>query len=188
MSVFDLRFLVVIILGVVMVIIFGLFVNAVYLGDSEEDTEIEQMNVSLPFEGIIMERYAGEEGVSPRMEFSEVPENAESLAVVMEDLDSPPTVASVYWVIWNIPPDSSIPEDRPAELLLSKPKGAVQGENGFEEVGYRGPNTVGGTHIYRFEVFALESDLNIPPGSSSSQLRDAMEGKIVGKAEATAGY
>jgi len=55
--------------------------------------------------------------------------------------------------------------------------------NDFDDVGYDGPAPPAGhgLHRYRFQIHALDSKLNLPPGVSKFAVRQAMEGHVLGK-------
>ena len=64
------------------------------------------------------------------------------------------------------------PEGLAEQHRLTEPSGLLQGRNSRGSVGYFGPRPPVGDppHRYRFQVFALDVVLDIPPGSS----RDAV--------------
>ena len=120
------------------------------------------------------------EDVSPPLSIEGVDPKAQSLALIVDDPDAPMGVFD-HWLIWNIPAETErIPagiaqEERPSEL-----EGTFQGENDFNELGYRGPCPPGGSeHVYRFTLFALEEKLDLKPGAGKGALREAMEGKVI---------
>ena len=118
--------------------------------------------------------------VSPGLKIQEVPENAQSLAMIMDDPDAP-RGTFVHWVVWNIPPNTK------TILKGSEPEGA-QGLTGFRRKGYGGPCPPSGTHRYFFKLYALDTKLSLPEGSSNSDLEHAMQGHIIDKAELIGTY
>ena len=124
--------------------------------------------------------------VSPPLEWYAVPPEAKSLALIVEDPDAP-MGTWVHWVIFNIPPRTSgLPEHVSAEKTL--PDGVVQGRNDFRKIGYGGPCPPGGTHRYFFLLYALDTMLKLPAGSTKVDLVRAMEGHIIGKAQLMGKY
>ena len=124
--------------------------------------------------------------ISPPLEWQSVPADAKSLALIVEDPDAP-MGTWVHWVIFNIPPESSgLPEHVATDKTL--PDGAVQGRNDFRKIGYGGPCPPSGTHRYFFLLYALDTTLRLPAGSTKAELVRAMEGHIVGKAELMGKY
>lgn len=126
----------------------------------------------------IPKKYACDDvNISPQLEFKGVPESTESLAVICEDPDAPSGIWT-HWVIFNLPKDCrSLPEWVMEREVLED--GSKQGLNDFGTVGYRGPCPPGGTHRYYFRVYALGTDLDLPPKISRQQLLNAMKGHIL---------
>lgn len=126
------------------------------------------------------------ENLSPGIEFKNVPEEAESLVVFMEDLNASET-RRIHWVIWNIPPGTDLPEGIP---VGEEPGvlGVSQGNNDFDVVGYTGPEYPPGNETYRFTVYALDSEVSPGQGATSQDVRLAMQNHVVDKATVEAGY
>lgn len=116
-----------------------------------------------------------ERNISPPLTVHGVPEEAETLALVVDDPDAVEPAGKVWdhWLLWNIPADTTgIPED------ASIP-GAVEGRNDYGEQGYGGPNPPDREHTYRFRLYALDTTLDLEPGAGKEELLDAMEGHVV---------
>ena len=112
--------------------------------------------------------------VSPALQISGVPQGAAALALVMDDPDAPGGTFD-HWLVWNIPPDTAeVPEG-------TEPQG-VQGRTGFGQLGYGGPCPPGGTHRYRFKLYALDGRLELKAGASKARLEEAMEGHVMAEA------
>jgi hypothetical protein len=109
--------------------------------------------------------------VSLPLTFSEVPENAQSLALIMDDPDAP-MGTWVHWLVWNIPPNTT---------GLSKGENITfpQGKNDFGKLYYGGPCPPSGTHRYYFKLYALDTMLDLTAGATKKQLEDAMKGHII---------
>jgi Raf kinase inhibitor-like YbhB/YbcL family protein len=127
--------------------------------------------------------------VSPPLSWSNVPETATSFVLIVHDLDAattPGTDDTLHWLVWNIPGAArSLSEGVPQGGTL--PDGSrqisVTGPN------YRGPGAPasGPPHHYVFELFALDTMLEVPAvGASPAQTRAAvlaaMAGRVRGKA------
>lgn len=115
------------------------------------------------------------ENVNPPLEITNVPEAAESLALIVDDPDAvePAGKVWVHWVVWNIPPGTgTIPEDW-------TPEEAREGTTDFDEVGYGGPSPPDREHRYRFKLFALDERLDLPPETDAEALADAMDGAVL---------
>ncbi|MEM2918372.1 MAG: YbhB/YbcL family Raf kinase inhibitor-like protein [Candidatus Altiarchaeota archaeon] len=114
--------------------------------------------------------------INPPLEFSEIPKEAKSLALIMDDPDAPLGTWD-HWIIWNIPPETK-------EILEGEiPKNAIQGQNSWKKNSYGGPCPPSGVHRYFFKLYALDTILNIKENSKKSDLEKAMQGHILAKAE-----
>ena len=111
---------------------------------------------------------------SPPLTISGIPEGTKSLALIMDDPDAMGAVGKVWvhWVVWNM--------DLVTEIAESiTPSGAIEGMTDFGEVGYGGPAPPDKRHTYVFKLYALDSKLDLPKGSTKSELEKAMEGHIL---------
>ncbi|MBE0461547.1 MAG: YbhB/YbcL family Raf kinase inhibitor-like protein [Candidatus Aminicenantes bacterium] len=124
--------------------------------------------------------------ISPPLKWSSVPQGTKTLALICDDPDAP--IGNwVHWVIYNIPGDiSELPENIPPEQELAN--GGIQGMNDFRKIGYGGPCPPGGTHRYFFRIYALDTELDLQPGATESQLLKAMEGHILAEGQLMGRY
>lgn len=130
------------------------------------------------------------DGVSPPLQWRAV-EKAQSYAVVAEDPDSHPIKPFVHWLAWNIPADHPmLPEGLQEQPRLTDPEGVLQGRTSRGSVGYFGPKPPVGDppHHYHFQVFALDTKLDVPAGADRDALLAAMQGHIVGAGELVGTY
>jgi len=119
--------------------------------------------------------------INPPLEFIDVPNNAKSLALIVDDPDSPSKVWS-HWVMWGIPAGiRKISEN-------SVPANAVEGVNDFGNVGYGGPCPHSGTHRYQFKLYALNVELNSSKEMTKDNLENAIKVHIIDKAILTGFY
>lgn len=119
------------------------------------------------------------EDMSPPLHWRHVPPDAVSLALIMDDPDAP-RGTWVHWVIYNIPADSSgLPENVPPVASVAT---AVQGTNSWPRLGYGGPCPPSGTHRYFFKLYALDTQLKLPPGATKKDLLQAMAGHVLDEA------
>jgi Raf kinase inhibitor-like YbhB/YbcL family protein len=109
--------------------------------------------------------------------------NAKSYALIVEDPDAPMARPFVHWLAWNIPGSTT-------ELPEGSPQVAVEGENGSGSMGYFGPRPPAGDadHHYHFQVFALDTTLNLAPGAKRDDVVEAMKGHVLAKGELVATY
>lgn len=116
------------------------------------------------------------ENVSPPLSFSEVPKNAKSLVLIVDDPDAPAKIW-VHWVVFNIDPAIS------EVLQNSVPKAGVEGMTDFGKPGYGGPCPPAGTHRYFFKLYALDTVFNLPQNSDKKAVEEAMKGHILDSTE-----
>jgi len=106
---------------------------------------------------------------------------AESFALICEDHDAPGGTW-VHWVVYNIPGEArALEEGMPTAGELED--GTLQGANSWGNTGYGGPAPPSGKHIYIFTLYALEGQLHLASGATAAELRDAIEGHVIEKAE-----
>ncbi len=118
--------------------------------------------------------------LSPQLVISDVPANAKSLALVMDDPDAPVGTWD-HWVVFNMPVSTEeIPKG-------TEPKGTA-GKNSWGRTGYGGPCPPSGTHRYFFKLYALDATLNLPEGATKKDLERAMQGHIIAQAQLMGTY
>jgi Raf kinase inhibitor-like YbhB/YbcL family protein len=119
--------------------------------------------------------------LNPPLNISDVPSDATSLVLLVEDWDSPAQPYS-HWVVFNIPPQATeISEE-------SLPEGAIQGITSGKVNGYEGPCPPQGKHAYQFKLYALDKILDLPATSDRSAVFAAMYGHILAEASLTGYY
>ena len=111
------------------------------------------------------------ENEQPNVEFSSVPTETKTLAIIMDDPDAMKAVGKV-WVHW-------------LEYAGAFDEHVIQGKNDFDEIGYGGPAPPDGRHTYIFKGYALDIILNLKEGYSKQELEDAMKGHILAEAKLT---
>ena len=136
-------------------------------------------------------KYSGEgQNASPPLSWSNPPPGAVSAGLIVDDPDAPRPQPWVHWVIYNLPPEGSLPEGVPGAARLDNPAGAIQGVNTGNKTGYQGPYPPKGhgVHHYHFKLYALDGRLDAKPGLTKDQLLKAMEGHILAQAELVGTY
>jgi Raf kinase inhibitor-like YbhB/YbcL family protein len=128
------------------------------------------------------------EGTSPAISWANAPAGTQSFVLNMRDLDvarNKTTDDQAHWVVWNIPATSTgLPEGVPRGSRL--PDGSFQ----ISATGpvYRGPGAPanGPRHHYMFEIYALDSKIDVQPTADAFETRanvmKAMQGHVLGKA------
>jgi Raf kinase inhibitor-like YbhB/YbcL family protein len=130
---------------------------------------------------------AGEQ-VSPALTWTNVPPGTVSFVLHMRDPDvarNRGTEDQVHWLVWNIPGTA-------AGLPEGVPQGATR-PDGSQQISasgpmYRGPGAPasGPMHHYTFELYALDTKLDVQAGTDAWDTRtkvwQAMNGHVLGKA------
>lgn len=127
------------------------------------------------------------EDLSPPLEWADLPCDAQSLALIVEDPDAPRGTFT-HWLMWDIPiTNAHLPEGVVHAGDFND--GRRQGDNDFDERGYSGPAPPRGeTHRYVFRLFALDQRLSLEEGAHKDELLRAMQGHVLDQAELIARY
>ncbi len=138
------------------------------------------MKISTPaFEegGSIPKQFSRDGGdKSPALQIEDVPEQAKSLVLIMDDPDAPKGTFT-HWILFNVSPRTKeIHQDSPPVM-------ATQGRNDFGDIGYGGPQPPSGEHRYFFKVFALDAVLPIARGAKRSEIDAAIKGHVIDEAQ-----
>jgi Raf kinase inhibitor-like YbhB/YbcL family protein len=140
--------------------------------------------------GVIPDKYTqagGPTSPSPELKWSQVPMGTQSFVLLLHDPE--PVLAKgskmdiTHWLVWNIPGTST-----------GLPEGVAGGDlpDGTKQLslrgnGYMGPGAPAGPyHHYTFELYALDTKLDITPAAAPADTRvavvNAMDGHVLGKA------
>jgi Raf kinase inhibitor-like YbhB/YbcL family protein len=130
---------------------------------------------------------AGEQ-TSPALVWTNAPASTQSFVLHMHDPDvarNKTTDDQVHWLVWNIPGTATgLPEGVPTGA--DRPDGSHQ--TSASGPVYRGPGAGanGPMHHYTFEIYALDTKLDVPAAADAFETRTnvmkAMHGHILGKA------
>lgn len=112
------------------------------------------------------------ENVNPPLEISNVPENAQSLVLIVDDPDAP-AGDWVHWTLWNILPQTK------NILENSVPAGAAKGITDFGRPGYGGPCPPSGAHRYQFKLYAVDTTLDLSSSARKKDIENAISGHII---------
>ncbi len=123
--------------------------------------------------------------ISPALAWSDIPGGTKSLALFVDDPDTPdpaaPKLRWVHWLLYNISPEAKfLPEDVAEQDL---PSGTMEGVNDWKRTGYGGPCPPVGKHRYFFKLYALDTvlpDLQLP---ARATLEKAMQGHVLGRSD-----
>src|SRR5918993_2357777 len=146
---------------------------------------------AFPDGGVIPNRHTqvqqAERGISPELVWTNGPASTQSFVVHMRDPEvarNRTTDDQVHWLVWNIPAtEKGLPEGMPEGAQLP---------NGIRQISasgavYRGPGApaAGPMHHYTFEVYALDTKIDMAPGADAWETRrnlfKAMDGHVIGK-------
>ena len=128
------------------------------------------------------------EGTSPALTWDNVPSGTQSFVLHMHDMGlarNRTTDDQVHWLVWNIPATATgLPEGvaRGTQLADGSYQTSATGPV------YRGPGAPanGPRHHYVFELFALDTKLDVQPAADAFETRphvmQAIQGHILGKA------
>ena len=125
---------------------------------------------------------SGGENVAPPLTWSGAPAGTKAFAIVVHDPDAPLVDGFTHWVAYGIPGDvTGLPEGG---------EGIVHGVNSLGDEGYTGPAPPPGhgTHHYYFWVYALDDDLDLPPGLDRRALLERIEDHVIEQARAIGTY
>jgi len=130
---------------------------------------------------------AGSTVVSPEIRWSDVPAGTESFTLIFHDLEphsAKGIMDNTHWVLWNIPGTSTgLPEGVPPGSTL--PDGTRQMSRARKvppgsPFSYYGPCAPAGpNHHYVFELYALDSKLNLPEDATRLDVLKAVDGHIL---------
>ncbi len=162
--------------GLVLSLIFAiLLVTAYFLMPKETNTILVKSSAFKDGGEVPVKFTCDGADVNPLLEIRNAPEGTASLALIMEDPDATRGQTWYHWLVWNIDPKTQyIDED-------TVPFGAVQGTGSGGKARYGGPCPPRGNapHRYRFNVFALDTVLDLPAGADQSALASAMDSHIL---------
>ena len=115
---------------------------------------------------------------SPPLAIAKPPEGTKSFALILHDPDAP-AGDWVHWTMWNIPANTT---DIASGTV---PDSADEGQTSFDKIGYGGPCPPSGTHRYIFELYALDSTLELSPNTTRDQLKSEIDKHALGQTTLT---
>jgi Raf kinase inhibitor-like YbhB/YbcL family protein len=140
--------------------------------------------------GLIPPKYtqAGEQA-SPQLAWANAPMGTQSFVLHMHDMEgarNKTTEDQLHWLVWNIPAETrALPEGVPMGDLKDGSHQTSATGNGV----YRGPGAPanGPYHHYVFEIFALDTKIDVPanptdPFDTRAKVLSAIQGHVLGKA------
>ncbi|MHC4442327.1 MAG: YbhB/YbcL family Raf kinase inhibitor-like protein [Planctomycetota bacterium] len=140
----------------------------------------------------IPRRYTGEgQDISPPLSWSNLPEGTKELALIIDDPDAPTAEPWIHWLLYKIPAETQgLEENIPPSARIPSPPGALSGKNSWNNHGYGGPMPPKGhgQHRYFFKLYALDTTLDLAPGTDKKTLLNAIAGHILAEGELIGTY
>ena len=136
--------------------------------------------------GLIPSKYTCDgQNVSPPLSISDVPTNAKSLVLIMDDHDVPRNIRVDgvwdHWIVWNISPAVRTIEEG------QRVKGTYGiGSNGQTE--YAGPCPPDREHRYEFSLYVLDIELSLRAGAPKIEVLNNMTTHIIAQTKLTGRY
>ncbi len=128
-------------------------------------------------QGLIPALYTCEgKGINPPLKIQDVPAEAASLVLFIEDPDVPSFVRKDrmwdHWILFNLPPTTEeISEGSVPLCLIGRSTGG--------SVQYEGPCPPDREHRYFFKLYALDILLPLLEGATKKEVEAAMEGHLL---------
>jgi Raf kinase inhibitor-like YbhB/YbcL family protein len=160
------------------------------LAPARLSTRLQVTSPAFASGGTIDERYTQNgANMSPSLDWAKAPPGTRSLAVLVEDAGVNRPEPIMHWIVYNIPSSMRhLPSQTPGDASL--PEGVMQGKNVSGNTGYVGPKPPAGqTHPYYFQVFALNTTLDIDPASADRMtVINAMKGHVIASGSVVGRY
>jgi Raf kinase inhibitor-like YbhB/YbcL family protein len=159
---------------------------------------------------------AGNDAVSPALQWMQAPRDTMTFALIVHDMEGHPRKGTddiLHWMVWNLAATSTgLPQGiSPASADLpdgshqtngfaapAAPAGGAAGQGGQggqpaqpPNLGYRPPcppQNVAVAHHYSFELFALDTRLDLPATATRADVMKAMDGHVSGHASIVVPY
>jgi len=118
--------------------------------------------------------------VPPPLALENIPQYTVSLVLIVDDPDAPSGTWD-HWILFNIPKDTT----RIAEDIAQT---GTHGKTSWGNTSYGGPCPPHSTHRYFFKIYALDTNLRLPEGSTKEEVLEAMKGHILKQSELMGTY
>ena len=132
---------------------------------------------------------AGTEAVSPPLQWMNAPRGTVSFALIVHDMEPRPQKKLddiLHWMVWNIPATATkFPQGIPSNTA-DLPDGSHQTNGNPGQGGITGylppcpPQNVPLPHHYAFDMFALDTKVDLPETATRADLMKVMDGHILG--------
>ena len=166
--------------------------TAISLAAPKNEAKLTVTSSSFENNGTIADSFTQNgQNQSPALAWTAGPAGTQSYVVLAEDTGVQRPAPIDHWVVYNIPANAtSLPQGVAKDAKLSSPSGAMQGTNIAKTVGYVGPKPPAGqNHPYHFEVFALDTKLDLDPAKADrTAVVNAMKGHVLASGEIVGMY
>lgn len=168
-----------------------IFLPGVGMASTTNVAAIEVTSSAFEQGGEIPEIYSCEgKDISPPLRWSGVPDEADSLVLIVDDPDAPdpaaPKMTWVHWLVYNLPAQLTALDS--GTLSIDLPAGAEEGINNWNRKLFGGPCPPIGRHRYFFKVYALDLALDGLKAPDKKAMLAAMQGHIIGYGELMGTY
>jgi len=116
------------------------------------------------------------DNISPPLKFIGVPQEAQSLALVVSDPDAP-SGDWTHWILFNIDPKIAAINEGVV------PEGAKQGQNTSGDFKYEGPCPPSGAHRYFFRLYVLDKKIESVSALNKEMFMQIIFGHTIAQAE-----
>jgi len=154
-----------------------------------EYPNINMKTTSIAFENNqpIPTKYTADgENINPQLKISEIPQEAKSLVLIVDDPDAKRVVGYtwIHWVAFDIPVEGDTLE------IEENSNPGTPGESTYKKPEYGGPNPPAGsgTHNYNFKIYALDKTLDLSEMASLDSIQNEMKDHTLDQSILTGTY
>ncbi|CAL7959460.1 conserved hypothetical protein [Gammaproteobacteria bacterium] len=112
--------------------------------------------------------------ISPPIQWQDAPIKTKSFALIFDDPDAS-SGTWIHWVLYNLPPKTNSLK----ENVTTLPPETKVGTNSWPQTKYGAPCPPSGEHRYIFNLYALDTMLDLSGTVTGEELRKAMQGHIL---------
>ncbi len=150
---------------------------------------MERLVLQLPWSELPPRYTCDGDNRSPPLRIEGLQDGVRSLVLMVYHPHETGCCSFCAWLIWNLPPVTSIPEGIPLGTEVRDPIPGTQGTNDYGRVGYNGPcPSVGSSHRVNYKVYGLNGHLAVPGGSFQKEVIPAMRDHVLQFGETFAMY
>jgi Raf kinase inhibitor-like YbhB/YbcL family protein len=154
---------------------------AAWVSGGAHAATLEIASKSFAAGGAIPDRFSCRaENRSPELHWSGAPSNARTLAIIVEDPDSPGGTFT-HWIVFNLATSINHLDENE---LQSMPTGVIVATNDFDHQGYDGPcPPPGRVHHYHFKLIALDAPIDLSASARAAEVNAAVAKHAIASGE-----